>query len=151
MLENFSDKITYYEENLDLKSQSYIHLRSMKNFVLYWDKLTESHKIVAAKYFETYFTALSQNTEYDWNGSNTLYWDYIHPLGVIYRVDLKFKSHKKLSDQIIYGLVIDVFLFVTGISGHLFYLPVGTLFFCLDWYFTKVRHHHHGRVYGPRY
>jgi hypothetical protein len=151
MIENFAEKVTYYEESLDSESKSFVHFRSIKNFILYYDKLTKNHQKIALQYFERYFAMLAQNLDFDWDSSNTLYWDCVQPLAIMYRVDLRFKSRKVLGYQIVYGLILDAILYLAGLSRLFYYLPMGTVLFLLDWSYTKLRYYPQGKVYGPGY
>jgi hypothetical protein len=154
MITEYIQRIDALQTELDNKTQSILHLRSMRNFLYHYDSLTGFNKEFVINLIEGYFNELSQYDSFDELGneeSENLYWRYIQRIGVIYAGNLKFKTHKVLGYSIIWGIIIDLTLFLAGFSKTYYYIPIATIFFIVEWRYTKQSYERHNKIFGPLY
>jgi hypothetical protein len=151
MVDKYIEEINRFQTELDKKTQSYLHLKSMKNFLQHYDALKDTHKEAAMKHFKDYFEKVATLDLIDKKDSGSLYWDYVYRLGVMYAIDVKFKVRKILSYSIIWGLVVDIALYLLNVSKLYYYIPLVTIFFIIDWFYISRYYKKNNKVFGSQY
>ncbi|MDE3181909.1 MAG: hypothetical protein KGM16_00710 [Bacteroidota bacterium] len=128
-------KLNKIRDDLPIDQQRLFNLKSIQNFLLYFDKLSSS-KSEAMKLLQKYFKMMeSYDYHIDKDISKMITETYITPLGVYYHKDVGFKIKLEISDVIIYSIGGDLLLLIFGLIKKPEYLLIVPAFI-LSYFFT---------------
>jgi len=137
---------TFDQWNLSLseRQKKYINYQTMKNFAFHFDKVPSGathDKFISL--FSQYIEEVI-NSDFDFNADtgNALASKYLYPMADYYKDFLNFKPMIMLSNIIIWGIMGDTLLYISGIASHFYYIPViisGLLLYYLYLLVFKVR------------
>jgi hypothetical protein len=139
------------ENTLSTIQLSYIHSKSIHNFLSYFDQINnKSIRIKIVDYLNSYFDEIQEKGyELTKDESDDVCSKYIRRIGTLYNAELNFKPYVKPFWGVFWGINIDFVLFVLGILKYFYYIPVTTVLFA--GYFNYLRIFYKGRLYGLRY
>jgi hypothetical protein len=146
-------KILSWDARLSPRMKKYLHYRSFRNFINSFDSFDNSNvkdkvQVLLSGYVED---VEANDFFFERNESWELAIKYLSTLSGYYRENLKFMSMLSLSTSLLYGIMIDSLLLISGLLKKIHYLPIVTslfaLYFCYV-YFFKARK---GLVYGIFY
>lgn len=153
-MKEFQDKLQFLKDNLNKKEQSYLCLRSIENFLLYFDQL-QQYKIKVEQLLIDYFNSideiLNNGDIINFETCKFLVRDYILSIGRCYRIEEDFKLRSSLSGVLFWGLQIDILLLIFKLLKEVNYIPMTTLFFLVWWIYQQIFFTRKHKVYGVKY
>jgi hypothetical protein len=148
---DFRVKVEDLKKTLTIKDQRLLSLKSIENFILYYDNLVH-FKTEVYNLIKDYFNTIEKETvTIDKHRSREIANKYIMKIGAFYRVDLGFKFFRPLSAPFFWGLQIDILLLLIGILKNLHYIPLATIFLLLNWLYIKFFFENKNKVFGIMY
>lgn len=150
-MEALQEKLNSIRKNIDTEQQKLFSLKSIQNFLLYYDQLT-FYKENIQKLLVQYFTVKKDNNyNIDKDISTQIGIDYILKIGYYYTGQLGFKMKMNLGFALFWGLIVDSLLLIGGILKKVYYLPIVTIIVVLYWGYLKVFFETKNKVYAVRY
>lgn len=150
-MQELQEKLEGLEKELDEEQKKFFCLKSVRNFLLYYDQLIQ-YKSEVYELLVSYFNVMEEeNYCIDKNKSTELASKYIFNIGRYYAVDLGFKNQMNLSFAIFWGIVTDLLLLIFGILDKLHYIPIVTIALIVYWFYLKKFYEEKNKVYGLRW
>lgn len=145
-------RMNVLDSRLDYNQKRFFNLKSVRNFLIYYDKLEQSNKSIVEKLLKEYFEIMEdEDYSIDKKTSTRITFDYILKIGKYYTVDVGFKVRMTLRSTIIIGMLIDFLLFFSGILKKVYYIPIFTLIMLCNWAYLKIFYENKNKVFGLRY
>lgn len=144
-----SDLLKYYDETLISlgKNQRRFHLRSIKNFIIYFDEINESNKNETFDLIRDYLVLIKE-IEYPQSTKDAayLYNTFIYPIAKKSYFDIGFSPNLGWDGLIFIIVIVEVILLVLRCSiifHSLVFLLIGVMKLKS---FIKMKHH---KLFGP--
>ncbi len=154
-MKEFQEKLQALKNKLNKKERRYLCLRSIENFLLYFDQLQGYHskvKKLLLEYFEEVEEITKQDDYFiDFSICKGLTQKYIMPLGLCYGRELNFKIQPSLSGVFFWGLQIDALLLFFKVLQKVDYIPITTIILFIRWLQRKIFFANKHKVYGAEY
>jgi hypothetical protein len=150
---NLFDIILSWNGVLTERKKKYIHYGSIRNFVLHIDEIRDEKTRQIIIDTLTDYVAEVKSNDYDFNGSSStvLARKYLFPICHYYREDSKFMRFIKIDNVLLYGMLSDSLLYLTGILPKIYYIPIITITLLLYYFFVGLVKVPENRVYGMFY
>jgi hypothetical protein len=150
-MQDFQIKLNELKLNLKDKQKSFLSLKSIENFLIYYDRLrrfkTEVYNLLAE-----YFSLIQkENYIIDKKKAREIGSSYIMQIGIYYRIEANFKFYRPLTSGFFWGIQVDIILLLFGILKKIFYVPIATLLLILNWAYVKIFFEAKGKVFGIMY
>ena len=150
-IEDLQNEFKTMQQTISPEQQSFFSLKSLSNFLLYYDKLVKYKNQVEPLLIE-YFRIMKQENYFITKDKSTqLAGSYIYNIGRFYNVELGFKTRTDLSYALFWGIAVDFLLLLGGLFPKLYYVPVTTICLLISWWYKRVFYEKKNMVYGLRY
>jgi hypothetical protein len=154
-MKELQNKLQILKNKLNKKERSYLCLRSIENFLLYFNQLKQYHfkvENILIEYFEEVKDVTDSDDYFiDFETCKILTKKYIMPLGLYYGRELNFKIQPSLSGVFFWGLQIDVLLLFFKVLKGVDYIPIVTIILFLRWLNRKIFFANKHKAYGAEY
>ena len=142
-----------WDTMLSQRMKKYIHYRSMRNFVSHYDDIQsqiarETISILLSEYVKE---VQENDYDFDVDSSYHLARKYLSKLSEYYREYSNFIGVLKIKSVLLWGLLGDSLLYLSGLLSHLWYIPIVTVGFFFYYLFVAIFKEPKGRVYGLYY
>ena len=152
MIIELQKRMNVLDSRLDYNQKRFFNLKSVRNFLIYYDKLEQSNKPIVEKLLKEYFEIMEdEDCSIDKKTSTRIAFDYIFKIGKYYTVDVGFKVRMTLRSTIVIGMLMDFLLFFSGILKKVYYIPIFTLIMLCNWGYLKIFYENKNKVFGLRY
>lgn len=118
-IEELNQRLIELMKTLDEEQQMFLNLKSIRNFLLHYNKLTNYKNEVRNLLVEYFDVIRSENYFVDKSRSTELAFKYIDHIGNYYRIELGFRLHTDLSFSIFWGVIADILLLLFGVLKNL--------------------------------
>lgn len=154
-MKELQEKLQALKDKLNKKEQGYLCLRSIENFLLYFDQL-QGHRSKVENLLNGYFEEVEQiikQDDYfiDFSVCKILTRTYIIPIGRYYGIEQGFKLRLSLSGVLFWGFQIDILLLIFKLLKKVNYIPVVTLLFLTWWVYQQIFYASKHKTYGVKY
>jgi hypothetical protein len=152
-VEQIKETIISWESMLSKRMKKYIHYRSMRNFILHFNDVTNS------KAQEKILTLLSEYVEevkandYDFEAESSYHLarKYLGNLSDYFREYSNFMRVLRIQNVFLWGILGDSLLYLAGFLSKIWYMPVVTIFLFSYYLFISIFKAPQRRVYGIFY
>lgn len=152
-IEEIKKAVLLIEDKTSLKMRRAIHYNSIRNFTIHFAEITgvESRNEIL-KLLNGYLEEIeTQNYDVDSYLSRDLARKYVFPIGEYFKSESNFVITFHLRHVIVYGIMIDSLLMMSGLLKKIYYIPVVTLGFLFYEFFVIIFKEPKNRVYGIYY
>lgn len=142
------------DDQLSERMKKYVSYRSMCNFLRHFDEIKAEKARMRVRELLSDYVEEVRSQGYDFTrgpGSLQLGRKYLSPLTDFYKEDSNFWPIYQLKTTVLFGLLLDGVLYLTGLSNKIFHLPLVTGVFLLYYLFIKIFKEPQGRVAGLFY
>ena len=151
LMEELQEILNHLKTTLDKKQQDLFSLRSIQNFLLYYNQLTLFKPQVKTLLIEYFARMKQENYSIDWETCKIIGVKYIMGIGKYYGVELGFKIQTSLTGVFLWGLLADILLLMLGILHKVYYIPITTSILLINWGYRKMFYATKNKVFAIKY
>ena len=138
--------------HLTASQKKYIHYTSILNFLTHYQKISD--KIARSRIttlLNAYYEEIEKaNFDFDRNSGYGLGIRYLAELGRIYSIHVGFRQELKIGSVLLWGIMADSLLLLSGVLKKVFFIPISTIVLLL-WYGHLLKLKREGKLYGLFY
>lgn len=152
-IDEIKKSVLLIEDKTSLKMRRAIHYNSIRNFTIHFDEIKgDGSRNEILKLLKGYLEVIeAQEYDVDRESSIDLARKYIFPIGDYFKNESNFVKTFHLRYVIVYGMMIDSLLLISGLLKKISYIPIVTLGFLFYELFVIIFKEPKNRVYGLYY
>ena len=152
-IDEIKKSVLLIEDKTSLKMRRAIHYNSIRNFTIHFDEIkSNGSRKEILNLLKSYLEVIeAQNYDVESDSSIDLARKYVFPIGDYFKDESNFVKTFHLRNVIVYGIMIDSLLLISGLLKKISYIPIFTLGFLFYEFFVMIFKEPKNRVYGLYY
>lgn len=146
------DELLALDTRLTSSQKKYIHYTSILNFLNHFQNIPDkTTKAKVVTLLNAYYVEIEKaDFDIDRNAGFLLGKQYLVELGRLYSRHVGFKQELDIRSALLWGIMADSLLLLSGVLKKVFFIPISTIILLL-WYWRLQRCRREGKLYGLFY